>query len=339
MKIRTSSTRTGTCRLSAVRLSSAPRLGARRAPEGAEMRHLLRGPATTGTNNPGVVQVHADHAVVGQVQLAPVPPRTAPAKVPTLTAPQTTRFFSDLNAALKKMLGVDVRLALADFSVLGASAFAAFLKRTPDTSSDYLAAVQLAQEICAAKAPAEFAALCGTDQQCIGKVRRIQADPRLCLRGQPTEELVLQSIGTRGVTPAAGGPSVVIEESTRNDMLRNVVHEGVHRMRGAVWKARSVIGAGYTHSRERPPVRLAHIDKPLDEGTTQIITLLAIGELQAPRGSWFSKSYAPTTYVDEMKKVWKMLADHGHSVDTSFLIRAYTAASDATGVEDLQLWQ
>lgn len=339
MKIRAYSTRMGIYRQSAARLSSAPRLGVRRAPKGAELRHILWGPETTGTNDPGVVQVQADHAVAGRVQLAPAPPRTTPAKVPTLTAPQTTRFFSDLNAALKKVLGVDVRLALADFSILGASAFAAFLNRTPDTSSDYLAAVQLAKEMCAAKTPAEFAALCGTDQQCISKIRQIQANPRLCLRGQPTDELVLQPIGTRGVTPAAGGPSVVIEEPARNDILRNLVHEGVHRMRGAVWKARSVIGAGYTHSRIRPPVRLAHIGHDLDEGTTQIITLLAIGELQAPRGSWFSKGYVPTAYVDEMKKVWKMLADHGHPVGSSFLIRAYTAATDFTGVEDLQLWQ
>lgn len=337
MKIRAYSTRTGTYRQPAVRLSSAPRLGVRRSPDGAELRHLLRDPETAGTNDAHIVQVHADHALAGQVLRAPAPPRTVPAKVPTLTAPQTTHFFSDLNAALTRVIGVSARLGVADFSILGGRAFVAFLKRTPDTSSDYVEAELFAKEMCTAKTPTEFAALCGTTQQCVSKIKQIQASPRMCRGTQPTDELIFQSLGTRGVTPPGGGPSVVIEEATQNDMLRNIVHEGVHRLRGAAWKQRSVIGTGYTHSRERPPVRLPHIGRDLDEGTTQIITDLVIAELQKVRGrSWF-RGYASTTYASAVAKVRKILADHGKDVD--FLKRAYTAATDVTGVEDLQLWQ
>lgn len=342
MKIRAYNTRTGVRRQSAVRLSSAPRLGVRRSPESVELRHLLRGPETAATNDVSTVQVHADHVPAGRVQLAPAPQRTRPAKVPGLTAPQTTRFFSDLNATLKRVLGGNPRLSLADFSILGTAAFAAFLKRSSDTSDDYLKAERLATDICSATTPDEFAHACGLSQPnptCTGKIRQIQAAPGLCRRGRSTNELILRSIGTRGVTSPRGGPSVVIEEAAQNDMLRNIVHEGVHRLRGAVWKLRSVTGIRYMHSRARPPVQLDVIGRNLDEGTTQIITHFVINELQPPRGSWFSKGYVPTTYADELKSVWKMLADHGRPMDLRFLIRAYTATTDVKDVEDLQSWQ
>jgi hypothetical protein len=268
------------------------------------------------------------------IQRAPAPP---PAKLPSLTAPQTSTFFADLNAALVAVQGVKANLGRADFAIKGGADFAAYIKQSPDLSNDYVAAEEQATEVCAARTPKEVTAICGTDQQCPQDIKRRQSDQKLCRGAKASDEFVSWFIQTRGVTMPGGGPSVVIEESTQNAMLLDIVHEGVHRLRGPIWKQRSRIGGGYTHTRSKPPIRLAHIGHDLDEGAVQIITDLVISELQKVRGrSWF-KGYTSTSYVSAVSKVTKMLADHGK--DVSFLKRAYTATSSVNDVEDLQLWQ
>jgi hypothetical protein len=283
------------------------------------------------------------HELTHMVQQAAVPTRSLqrapapPAKLPTLTAPQTTSFFSDLNAALTGVLGVKANLGPADFVIKGGAAFAAFIKQSSALSGDYVAAEEQASEVCSATTANAVATLCGADRQCPQDIKRIQANPQLCRGAKATDEFISWFIRTRGITPSAGGPSVVIEESTQNAMLLDIVHEGVHRLRGAVWKQRSRIGGGYVHSRLQPPVRLAHIGHDLDEGSVQIITDLVIGELQKRRGrSWF-KGYTSSAYASAAAKVNKMLANHGR--DVAFLKRAYTATTSVSEVEDLQHWQ
>jgi hypothetical protein len=296
------------------------------APATEHGKHLLAHELTH------VVQQGA--APTSVIQRAPAPP---PAKVPTLTAPQTTTFFADLNAALATVLVVKANLGPADFAFKSGADFAAYIKQTSELSSDYVAAEEQATEVCAARTPAAVAALCGTDRQCPQDIKRTQSNPKLCRNTQATDEFISWFIRTRGVTPPGGGPSVVIEETTQNAMLLDIVHEGVHRLRGPIWKQRSRIGGGYTHTRNKPPVRLAHIGQDLDEGSVQIITDLVIGKLQKLRGrSWF-KGYTSTAYAGSVAKVNKMLADHGQ--DVGFLKRAYTATTSVSEVEDLQLWQ
>ncbi len=335
MKIRANHTRMWVRRQSVVRLSSAPRLGVRRSPEGAAMRHLLRGPERSGTNDPGVVQVHADHAVAGRVQLAPAPPRTVPAKVPGLTAPQTTRFFSDLNAALKSVLGVTARIRLADFSILGGPEFAAVIKRDPGLSSRYTTAQRETNRMCAARTKEAQRAAGYTDQD-VREIKGYQRNSKYCTGTRATDELIAWYLTVKGFTPPGSGPSVVSAAQFQNNMLDTIVHEGVHRSCGAVWKQRSEEGKlGFTHSRS--PDRLRPIGKALDDGTAQIITNRVIIEMQKVRGGVWFRGYASTAYADEAKKVRNILVNHGKN--EAFLIRAYTAATDITGVEDLQLWQ
>jgi hypothetical protein len=296
------------------------------APATEQGKHLLAHELTH------VVQQGA--APTGTIQRAPAPP---PAKMPTLTTPQTTTFFADLNAALATVLSVKANLGPADFAFKSGADFAAYIKQTSELSSDYVVAEEQATEVCSTRTPAAVAALCGTDRQCPQDIKRTQSNPKLCRNTQATDEFVSWFIRTRGVTPPGGGPSVVIEENTQNAMLLDIVHEGVHRLRGAIWKQRSRIGSGYTHTRSKPPVRLAHIGQDLDEGSVQIITDLVIGELQKLRGrSWF-KGYTSTAYAGAVAKANKMLADHGQ--DVGFLKRAYTATTSVNEVEDLQLWQ
>ncbi len=332
MKIRANHTRMWVRRQSVVRLSSAPRLGVRRSPEGAAMRHLLRGPERSGTNDPGVVQVHADHAVAGRVQLAPAPPRTVPAKVPGLTAPQTTRFFSDLNAALKSVLGVTARIRLADFSILGGPEFAAVIKRDPGLSSRYTTAQRETNRMCAARTKEAQRAAGYTDQD-VREIEGYQRNSKYCTGTRATDELIAWYLTVKGFTPPGSGPSVVSAAQFQNNMLDTIVHEAVHRSEGAIWKQRC--RPGFYRSRTHGVI--AYIGQTLDEGATQIITELVIGELKkVPGRSWFS-GYTSTAYADEAKKVRNILVNHGKNED--FLTRAYTAATNVTDVEDLQLWQ
>lgn len=262
--------------------------------------------------------------------------RPPPAKVPGLTAPQTTHFFSDLNAALKSVLGVTARLRLADFSILRGAAYAAVIKRDPDLSGRYTTAQRETNRMCAARTKNAQRAAGYTDPADVREIEGYQRNPKYCIGTRATDELIAWYITVKGFTPPGGGPSVVSAAQFQNNILDTIVHEGLHRSCGAIWKQRSQQKRrGFTHSRTL--ARIAPIGKTLDDGATQIITELVIGEMQKVRGrSWF-RGYTSTAYADEVKEVRKILTDHGKDLD--FLKRAYTAATDVTGVEDLQLWQ
>jgi len=259
----------------------------------------------------------------------------APAKVPTLSAVQTTRFFTDLNTALTAVLGVKAAVTRSDYDIKTGARYASYAARSSALSGDYLSAKQQADRICAATTPQAVASQCGADKQCAQTIRQMQSSVRWCTGSSASNELIAQFMTTRGITPAGGGRSVVVAEATSNKMLLSLVHEGVHRLRGAVWSSRSKIGAGFTHSRTKQ--RLAHIGSVLDEGTVQIVTDLVIAELQKiPGRKWFT-GYTSSSYASEVKAVKSMLTRHRKN--TAFLKRAYVAASSATDVEDLQSWQ
>lgn len=296
----------------------------RYAPQTGRGRHLIAHE---------LAHVEQQRAARGEaVQRAPA--RTG--KVPTLSAARTTRFFSDLNTVLKAVLPESAAtLSLADFLIKPPAQYAAYIWRSAALSGEYTTAKAEANSICGAVTAAAVGRACGTDKQCPAEIRRVRGNARLCRGTIATDELVSHFISTRGVTPAGGGPSVVAAETTQNKMLLSIVHDGVHRMRGKIWQQRSKIGAGYTHSRTGS--RLAHIGHDLDEGAVQILTDRVIGALQNVRGRRWFTGYTSTAYVNEVRKVRKMLADHGKNI--AFLKRAYVADTSAADVEDLQAWQ
>jgi hypothetical protein len=277
---------------------------------------------------------HVQQQSVGRgntIQRAP----GVPAKVPTLSAGQTTRFFADLNTALTAVLGVKAAVTRSDYDIMTGARFVSYAAKSSALSGDYLSAKQKADRICAATTPQAVARECGSDKQCAQTIRQLQTSVRWCTGSSASNELIAQFMTTRGITPAGGGRSVVIAESTSNKMLLSLVHEGVHRLRGAVWSSRSKIGAGFTHSRTKQ--RLAEIGSILDEGTVQILTDLVIAELQkVPGRKWFT-GYTSSSYASEVMVVKNMLTRHRKN--TAFLKRAYVAGSSAAEVEDLQLWQ
>jgi len=267
-------------------------------------------------------------------QLAPAPRRRT--TLPTLrTARKTRRFFADLNAALTAVLGIRTHLRLSDYDIKSPSQFVAYAAQTTALSRDHLLSKRQATSVCAATTPASVRAVCGTDAQCPTNIRRYQRNRTMCVGSTATNAFIAMFMQTRGLTTAGGGQSVVIEEATPNKMLLNIVHEGVHRLRGRVWAQRSKIGGGYTHSRTGQ--RLQEIGTTLDEGTTQIITDLVITKLQGIRGrSWF-RGYSSSAYAADVARVKAILSTHGKNI--AFLKRAYTATSSTTEVQDLQLWQ
>lgn len=262
--------------------------------------------------------------------------RPPPAPVPGLTALQTARFFSDLNAALTRVLGVSTSLGRADFSILPGSAYAAVIKRDPDLSSRYTASQQATNRMCAARTKNAQRAAGYTNPADVREIEDYQRNPKYCIGTRATDELIAWYLTVKGFTPPGGGPSVVSAAQFQNNLLDTIVHEAVHRSEGAVWKQRSQQRrVGFTHSRTL--ARIASIGKTLDEGATQIITELVIGEMQKVRGrSWF-RGYTSTVYATEAKEVRDLLADKGK--DVGFLKRAYRESTKVEDVEDLQSWQ
>lgn len=259
--------------------------------------------------------------------------RPPPAPVPGLTASQTTRFFSDLNAALTRVLGVSTSLGPADFSIQAGPEYAATIKRDPSLRGRYASTQQVTNRMCAARTPAALKAAGYTDPVEIREIRGYQANRRFCRGAQATDELIAWYLTVKGFTPPGGGPSVVSAAQFQNNILDTLVHEGVHRSEGAIWKQRS--RPGFYSSRTHGVI--AYIGKTLDEGATQIITELVIGEMQKVRGrSWF-RGYTSTAYATEAKEVRDLLADKGK--DVGFLKRAYKEQTRVNDVEDLQSWQ
>jgi hypothetical protein len=107
--------------------------------------------------------------------------------------------------------------------------------------------------------------------------------------------------------------------------------------RGAVWKQRSRIGAGYVHSVVKPPVGLAHIGNDLDESTVQIITDLVIAKAEGAGAARSSRAIlrlptrAPSPRAGRCSPTMARTSDYPK--------RAYTAATTASEVDILQPWQ
>ena len=262
------------------------------------------------------------------------------ASIPTLTARRTRQFFADLNSTINSLFGKNgaaSNLSLKDYKILAPAAYVTVMRKSLHGRSDYRSAKKQAEQICRARSPQLVRTLCGTDGACIRYVRKLRGNRMYCIGNQPTDLLISLFLTERGFLPQRGGRSVVIREFTTNPMLFLLIHEGMHRLQGTVWKYRSRPGAGirYYHSRTRK--RLHTISTWLDEGTVQILSLEVVKEMQKIRRRKWFRGYTSSAYLAAVQKVLGVLTKRGKT--KKFLAKAFFAKSSTREVEDLQSWQ
>jgi len=244
------------------------------------------------------------------------------------------KFISAFNRTVTTKKWKSANLTLKDFSILSPTKFVA--EQKVRAQPEFTIAETDAKIFCGASlSNLKKACKQGTSNprqanRCYKINRRRQKNNKYCVNKLPTNRLIADYIALRGLTPVTGGPSLIMREKSMKRTLENIVHEGLHRLRGKVWAARSKIGGGFTHTTK--VVRLKHIKQDMDEGVVQILTL----EVMKIMGVWF-KGYSSKAYKSEVAYVRNILRNKGKNVN--FLIDAYFADTKSDKVQDLQLWQ
>ncbi len=260
-----------------------------------------------------------------------VPPSVLSRRVKAKAGKTFLRFLRDLNKVLTTLAGKNVSLTTQDFKILYPKAFVG--EASIKGSQEYLDAQRQASVVCTATSE-QVRKACPRGQNLRQWMRSFKRFRRMYCRGNiPSWKLIYKFLTIKGITPPGGGKSIVLFANPVNQFLETVIHEGIHRVRGASWARHSKIGVVRYHPRSRRML-LPVLSTRLDEGTVQILTRRVIG-LMKKRG-WFRR-YKSSFYQQEIKYVQNILSSHGKNF--SFLKSAYFGDKSDADVADLRSWQ